>query len=634
MEEEEKEEEEEPLPKKRRTSLSLEGARASAARNLSDQERSLDSLSLRAARMASAKDHPHWPLWSSLSVSEMRLWAFDYSEVRSSYPHLSSIKSHQDLVFEMIEINNSRPDFIPPRSRQEYERWEKGNRGNHSTVSWKQHRMEKQKQQSREEEEEEAEEESLMQDDEMDEEYEDEEMQQAVAASKSTPQPRAKQPLSQPDMGTRHGQSSAPPLTRCCFCTKSISCDECLYCGSHQSFSASSAQNTHFRAIFLRRIDGSASSSSAAAAQAINIKGTSQIDTSNIGSGPLRLFEKECVRVTQMGKDMPFPLFARPADISESEEKALISRFLSKIRVAHGGLDLVEPPQTLIELVQSGMMTDMSAAIPFTIDEVQAAAAAGKTIGAHNEIVISTGGQVRAGVAASHGSTSRPMHSSSLWLDAFVGTILPALIARPMALASWVALTRSALNLEKRWGWERAMKMMTHQLTVCTKERVCFAQMSQQVVQESMLNMGQQERGAAANRGTEAANQGERSNGRTTPAKGNGKGAGSQQHRSSSHVPHSSSSLHSVHSGRGSAPPSPFRDPHAPVCRSYNRGNCFRGDDVCKYRHVCATPGCESADHVEANCHMARRGNGTRGYGAGSTGGTAAAAAAAAPNRA
>lgn len=134
----------------------------------------------------------------------------------------------------------------------------------------------------------------------------------------------------------------------------------------------------------------------------------------------------------------PHPDFAADATISATEALAIS-------RSAFGATATERPPARLLEVIRSGRLTNPAYAVPRPLDRDKSKDA---------DLFGITGAGLLAPVADA--KQEPKCASSSQFCSALFSTILPALADRPRALMQWVALGRTALQIESQRGWVAA----------------------------------------------------------------------------------------------------------------------------------------------------------------------------------
>lgn len=475
-----------------------------------------------------------------------------------------------------------------------------------------------------------------------------------VQPQRSGPPP---DPSSSKRLKGRTGTGTPAPCPLCCFCNETTPSVECSRCGTMQTFAHNSEQNKHFRVLFSHRSSAVAAVAVAAAAAAVGPgmgtgTGTNSASTNQYGGqgthkqthkggqgSALNLFEMECRSHMALLGDKPYPMYDRHTLIPEAVEKEEVSEAFESMRRAYGGLRVHVAPTALVELVQSGMLPDMSSAIPFTAEEVRAATLARKPIGTVtvNQISVSDTGMLSAGGGHSTAFASRVLTSSSDWMDALLCTIIPSLIMRPRALMSWCALTKTMIELAKDRPWKEVQAMLKNQMEECIRIRGDLATISNQVLTESIIRMnaghGIQSKAVLAVNDIDAR---DFNMSQSAAAAGRSRGAGSNNRSRDRGSQRQGDGPNSVHSGGPTGPSAaghaygggstyhqqrdvrPLLPPNSGAsqsrsdqpCHQYNRGQCQRGADQCRFRHICQTPGCRSTSHVEADCSSRAQGSG------------------------
>lgn len=379
--------------------------------------------------------------------------------------------------------------------------------------------------------------------------------------------------------GSMPQQSAAPSVRarplQCLTCLTAAPGPEaswiCASCGLRGDVEADSGANKFLVAKALMSPASSASSAS----------GTRIADT--VLSDPastLSRLDRDFDRQAKHGQ--PHLLFTGPA----AGQAVPVTAAIDIVNRAVGASASQRPSEKLIELVRSGKLVSVGHAIP----RLLATAQAGDEANAIGSMLFT-----EAGTIIQQGKNAPPpVPSSQAFCMALFGTILPALIDRPMAMLEWMALARTALQIEAepRSNWTRASSYIDQLLQRRIPQRKGISEPSDAVLRtiRNMESFAPQ-----------------------------GAGGPSRMERQPD-------------SRRGGDN----------VCNSWNHGTCERGA-ACRYRHACAHCGGQHQAKVCASQGSAPRqfppprkggggGGGSQRSGGASSVTTARAATAAAPS--
>ena len=318
-----------------------------------------------------------------------------------------------------------------------------------------------------------------------------------------------------------------------CFCvtpsqkTNRFKCEECGLVSGKPEDSAVNA------AIILKQNGGSAAS------------GKSNKDDSAPAVPKLSAVDKELTRLAEEGE--PFARFDDKTPVSAETA-------LHDIRESWCGRIFAHPSPALVKYIQSGKLKEPGFAVPRS----SAAAEEARSREAQGHVVRITGDGLTTGATIKF----PPVGSARALMDAFVGTIGPALFDRPRALLDWFMLVRTVLALDARRGWDAANHYLTTVLADNVPDRQPFG-----VYQERIAEHGGLREGSA---------------------------------------PSSSSSVASV---RSAAAPAPrvYDDSKPSACRNWNKGGCTEPCSLEPKRdHVCMWKACsDSSSHRGADCKHA-----------------------------
>lgn len=208
---------------------------------------------------------------------------------------------------------------------------------------------------------------------------------------------------------------------------------------------------------------------------------SSQIDTSARIEIGLSALDRGYIRLAERGGI--FPLFAGPAAGAPISHLSAIA----ESRKAPGATATEAPSEYLIALIRAGKLTAISHAIPRPL--------AGGTVEEDVAFAAGPGGSIVVRPRAA--DVAANLESLQQFCRALFSTILPSLIDRPAALMQWVALGRTALELEARYDWNTAAAYLAQLLNERVTQHLPFADLSQQCLASVQLARGDK-RGAVS----------------------------------------------------------------------------------------------------------------------------------------
>ena len=213
------------------------------------------------------------------------------------------------------------------------------------------------------------------------------------------------------------------------------------------------------------------------AAKAANAKPAATVgkdDTSSpalLVAPKLSTIDKEFTRLAEEGD--PFPRFDDKAPISSETA-------LQEIRLSWCGKFFAHPPAALIKYIQSGKFKEPGLAVPRSSIDAERA----RSKDAQGQVVRLTGdGSFTTGATLTYPAVS----DARTLIDAFLGTIGPALFDRPRALLDWFMLLRTVLALEsageaKGGGWSVASQYLTAVLADNVPMRQPFGEYQKRII--------------------------------------------------------------------------------------------------------------------------------------------------------
>ncbi len=151
-----------------------------------------------------------------------------------------------------------------------------------------------------------------------------------------------------------------------------------------------------------------------------------------------------------------------------------IAKAIAVVRKAHKAAATEFPSEALLELVRTGTLRHVGYAIPRPL---QASFKAGANAVATLEM-----GEHGARMVSSAGTAPPDVASAQQFFLALVSTILPALIDRPAASLQWMALARTALEIESSHGWPAAARYVEQHLNECVAQGQDYADTSMAIL--------------------------------------------------------------------------------------------------------------------------------------------------------
>ena len=174
----------------------------------------------------------------------------------------------------------------------------------------------------------------------------------------------------------------------------------------------------------------------------------------------LTALELTLARMAEVG--VPMPIFT-----GGEADRALHHRAaLAEARKALYASASAPPHDLLIAAIRAGKLSAVGYAIP-------------KALAAANDEELTGALMVADGVITTgKGKGPPPVLSLEAFCSAMFGTILPALIDRPMAMMQWITLARTALEVQKKHGWQGAMAYVDQLLNERIPQGLGFSEVS------------------------------------------------------------------------------------------------------------------------------------------------------------
>jgi len=312
----------------------------------------------------------------------------------------------------------------------------------------------------------------------------------------------------------------------------------CTGCGQIPHLGFAHEQNAYCRKLH-------AASLALASAASSGSTGQSSTTQSTVSSAPqLNKREKEFERLANERPQLR--VFASQAAVSVAEA-------LRTSRLGYAAGEYMQTPASLLRLVQSGNLMRVGHALPRTLASVDS-----QTDSADAVFLMQNGK-----MTAADSVSAPPLRSLRDFMFALCCTILPALTAQPSATADWLALARTMLELDARYGWPAANSYLEMLLSDRVHRDVSFAEYDRALIDSATRPRGQVAAAAAGSAGQSHSAKGASATGADNPI--------------STWIPG--------------------------VCRDYNLSACTR--PICRFTHECGWPGCSGTDrkHPAFECH-------------------------------
>jgi hypothetical protein len=310
----------------------------------------------------------------------------------------------------------------------------------------------------------------------------------------------------------------------------------CVTCGQKPHLGFAHPENEYLRE--LHRACSSAGSS----ASGVSSGQLSQAVAAAAGPQPTKR-DKEYERLAAEGPPLPDYTLSASITVAEAQRTS---------RLSYGAAEYAPTSASLLKLVQSGRLMQVGHALPRTL-----AAANSHTDNADAVFVMQNGRMSAADVVS-----APPLGSLRDFCSAFFGSIAPALMAQPKALAQWFALARTLVALDERHDWATAHAYLEMLLTDRVHKSASIAEYDVHIVDSAVRRRGAHSSGASFHAPT------------AHPQAVHGGGM-------------TSGGIYSF-----------ARD----VCRDWNLRGCSRSG--CTFKHQCPWPNCtaSSKNHVAAGC--------------------------------
>jgi hypothetical protein len=313
----------------------------------------------------------------------------------------------------------------------------------------------------------------------------------------------------------------------------------CATCGQKPHLGFAHPENAFLRDLHTRTLAASSSSGSSVSGQ------SHAAQTATPPPQPTKR-DKEYERLSAEGPQLPDYATAAPVAAADA---------LQTSRLSYAATEYSPASASLLKLVQSGRLMKVGHALP------RALAAANSQTDYADAVLIMQNGRMAAADAVS----APPLTSLRDFCSAFFGTIAPALIAQPKALAQWFALARTLVALDERHDWPTAHAYLEMLLSDRVHRAASIADYDPRMVDSAVRGRGVH--ASAATHGT---------------------------------VTHQPAAL--VGSGSGVTGGGAYAFSRE-ACKDWNTRGCVRGA-LCQYKHQCAWPGCTASNrnHVAADC--------------------------------
>lgn len=239
-------------------------------------------------------------------------------------------------------------------------------------------------------------------------------------------------------LGMRAMMRAQPPARRCLTCLKPpIDPYEAQWiceCGLRGDKAADSPENNLISAGRALKLAGASGPAAAAASSSMSGQ-----NTNTQGSEAKRL-DRELVSLAAAGPH--HPMFVGPDSSAALPSGAAIS--ISRKAFNASSTEISGAP--LLALIRSGRLMSVGYCIPRSLAATALAKVAGVSINIDGvDVPVQSGGV-----------SAPPVPSLQAFCTALFSVILPALSDKPNALMQWVALGRTAIELERLHGWTKA----------------------------------------------------------------------------------------------------------------------------------------------------------------------------------
>ena len=221
-------------------------------------------------------------------------------------------------------------------------------------------------------------------------------------------------------------------------------------------------------AVIVRRLNTAASPASAGPGQSIDTGST-------VAEAPkLSAADRELERLAAEGAD--WPRFALTDHVSSDD-------VFKDGRFTYRGASTAKLSASLIKLIRSGRFTQLSLVLP---RDAAAAAVADANTGRGALKVDASTGQLQA-----HATLAvRPLADMGELMEAYFYGVLPALFDRPRALLDWSLLMRTAITINKTFGWPTAWEYVGGILSDAVPQREPFFAYQARIIDESRAAAG------------------------------------------------------------------------------------------------------------------------------------------------
>lgn len=313
----------------------------------------------------------------------------------------------------------------------------------------------------------------------------------------------------------------------------------CATCGQKPHLGFAHPENAFLRDLHTRTLAASSSSGNSASGQSHTAQ------TATPSPQPTKR-DKEYERLAGEGPQLPDYATAAPVAAADA---------LQTSRLSYAATEYSPASASLLKLVQSGHLMKVGHALP------RALAAANSQTDYADAVLIMQNGRMAAADAVS----APPLTSLRDFCSAFFGTIAPALIAQPKALAQWFALARTLVALDDRHDWPTAHAYLEMLLSDRVHRAASIADYDPRMVDSAV--------------------------------RGRGVHASAAAHGSVTHQPAALPGSGGGVTGGGAYAFS------REACKDWNTRGCVRGA-LCQYKHQCAWPGCTASNrnHIAADC--------------------------------
>lgn len=366
------------------------------------------------------------------------------------------------------------------------------------------------------------------------------------AARQNKGQAKAPNLASMLDGGAMHKGNGPAFITACLSCCRPREKDEdsrpnapagfiCRGCFRRGDLDAGHPTNKELRRSFEADRDAAIRAVAAKTGGSSSESGQSNKDTPAHSS--ISAADRRYVELAARGGD--FDLFVGEA----AGAKVPYADALETSRLAFNGQSYERPSDQLVQLIRAGKLPAVGWAVP----KKRAELIESTTL----QLAQLAGGGLGIAASAKGATASISCASAQQFSAAMFAVILPSLIDRPNAMLQWMALGRTALELEEKFSWTVASEYITQLLGERIVRHEGFAGTSMEVMTNVTVGV--------------------------PPRNARTQGAGSGP-------------------GKTAAGGDANRGP----CFDFNGGGCARPTGTCRFQHICAN--CLKGGHAAPGC--------------------------------